>query len=113
MNYLERISDYFAGTHHIRLLLYTLFALVVSDGLITTFLITQGLAYEGNPFLQGLVTKEYFLLLKVLGASFSTLTLFVIYKRRPKLSLIIIICFVFLYTVIVYWNVFVLSFTYF
>jgi hypothetical protein len=104
MNYLERISDYFAGTHHIRLLLYTLFALVVSDGLITTFLVTQGLGYEGNPFLQSLVTKEYFLLLKVFGVSFSALALFFIYKRHPKLSLITILYFVILYTIIVYWN---------
>ncbi len=113
MNYLERISDYFAGTHHIRLLLYTLFALVVSDGLITTFLVTQGLGYEGNPFLQSLVTKEYFLLLKVLGASFSALVLLSICKRYPKLSLITILCFVILYTIIVYWNVFVSLVTFF
>jgi hypothetical protein len=113
MNYLDRISDYFAGTYHIRLLLYTLFGLVVSDGLISTFLVTQGLGYEGNPFLLSVVTKEYFLLLKVFGVSFSALALLLIYKRYSKISLIVIVSFVILYTIIVYWNVFVSLVTFF
>ncbi len=51
MDALKPAKSYFAGNRQMRLLIGTLFALVVSDGLISQFLVTNGLAREGNPFL--------------------------------------------------------------
>ena len=51
-----------------RYVLYTLFALVVADGIFTNFLIVQKLGQEWNPFLKTLIGSEQFLLIKAWGA---------------------------------------------
>jgi len=76
----------------------------ISDGVLTHFLITGGLAREGNPFLLTLVGGNNFLILKVVGVLLCALILWDIYKRFPKLALISTSCFVFFYGVIVLWN---------
>ena len=55
MNHLKTFKSYFAGSYRIRILLGALIALVISDGLITKFLMTHGLGLEWNPFLQSWV----------------------------------------------------------
>ena len=87
-----------------RLMLYTLFALVVADGLITQFLVTNGHALEANPFLRAWVGQELFLAIKVSGAFLATLLLWVKYNRYPKLTNIMATVFLTLYTGIVFWN---------
>ncbi|MFC1862111.1 DUF5658 family protein [Chloroflexota bacterium] len=87
-----------------RLMLYTLFALVVADGLITKFLITNGLALEANPFLLPWVGQELFIAIKVSGAFLATLLLWVKYNTYPNLVNIIASVFLTIYTGIVFWN---------
>ncbi len=87
-----------------RYLLGALIALVVSDGLISHFLVSRGLAQEGNPFLEALVGEGIFLVIKVLGVLLCALILWDIYKQRPKLAMISSLCFVVLYAGIVLWN---------
>lgn len=87
-----------------KLILGTLIALVVSDGLISNFLIRRGLAWEGNPLLETLVGGRLFLVIKVLGVLFCTVILWDIYKKWPRLALITSLCFVGLYAGIVFWN---------
>lgn len=106
MNHLKTFKSYFAGSYRIRILLGTLIALVISDGLITKFLMTHGLGLEGNPFLQSWVGEEKFLVIKVAGALLAALILWDIWKRHATLSFIITSCFVTLYTLIVFWNLF-------
>ncbi len=93
-----------AGIRIMNGLLGALIVLVISDGLISHFLVKSGLAWEGNPFLRGLVGEEVFLVLKVLGALLCAVILRDIYKRRSKLALISTSCFVALYAGIVLWN---------
>ena len=90
-----------------RLMLYTLFALIVADGLITQFLVTNGHALEANPFLRAWVGQDLFLTIKVSGAFLATLLLWIKYNRYPKLVNIIVSVFLTLYTGIVFWNLFV------
>jgi len=90
-----------------RLLLGTLVALVVSDGLISNFVVTHGFAYEGNPFLQRWVGEDIFLVLKLLFAFLAALVLWDIYKHNPKLALLSTMCFVVSYTFIVFWSLYV------
>lgn len=104
---LKTIKSYFSSTHGIRYLLAALIALVVSDGLITRFLVSRGLGQEGNPFLQTLVGETNFLVIKVLGALLCALILWDIHRRRPKLALISSWCFVVIYAGIVLWNLYV------
>ena len=104
----EAIKRSLTGTYQIRCFLGTLFALVVADGLITRFLVTHGVGQEGNPFLQPLVAEGNFLFVKVAGALLSILFLWDIYRKSPRLSLMVSLGFVILYTGIVYWNLAVL-----
>jgi len=101
---LKAIKSYFAGIHQMKYLLGALIALVVSDGLITHFLVQHGVAWELNPFLRTLIGDGNFLVVKVLGVLLAALILWDIYKQRPKLARISSLCFVALYAGIVSWN---------
>ena len=85
-------------------LLGILVLFVIADGLLTHFLITNGIAREGNPFLQPIVGKTGFIVLKVVGAFLCALILWDIYRRYPRVALISTSCFVVCYGVIVLWN---------
>jgi len=87
-----------------RLMLYTLFSLIVADGIITNFLVTNGHALEVNPFLQAWVGQELFLAIKVSGAFLATLLLWIKYNKRPRPIYMITAVFLAFYTSIVFWN---------
>ncbi len=101
---LETVKHYITGIQRMRYLLGALSILVVSDGLISHFLISHGLAREGNPFLEPLVGGVGFLVIKVVGAFLCALILWDIYRRWPRLALVSTSCFVVLYGGIVLWN---------
>lgn len=92
-------------------LLGALIALVVSDGLLSNFLVRAGLGREGNPFLETLVGEGIFIVIKVFGVLLCALILWDIYKRRSKLAVITTLCFVVLYAGIVLWNLYVFFIT--
>jgi hypothetical protein len=94
-------------SHKMRLTLYTLFGLIVADGLLTKFLVTSGHGSEVNPFLQAWVGQDLFLAIKVSGAFLATLLLWTKYNAKPKLVHIITVMFLAFYTSIVFWNLFV------
>ena len=85
-------------------LLGFLIAFVISDGLLTNFLVKGGLAREGNPFLQPLVGDIGFIILKAAGALLCAVILWDIYRRFPRVALISTWCFVVFYGAIVIWN---------
>ena len=85
-------------------LLLTLIALVVSDGLISQFIVRHGLGREGNPFLQTFVSEGNFLLIKLAGALLGALILWDIHRTRPTVALVLTLVFVILYTGVVFWN---------
>ena len=90
-----------------RLALYTLFSLIVADGLLTKFLVTNGHASEANPFLQAWVGQDIFIAMKVSGAFLATLLLWIKYNARPKVIYTLTAVFLVSYTSIVFWNLFV------
>ena len=90
-----------------RLLLGTLATLIVSDGLISKFLVVHGLAREGNPFLQVWISEDAFLTIKIAGAFLAALALWDMHKHHPRLSFISTLCFMIFYTGIVFWSLFV------
>jgi len=100
----QAIKGYFTGNHRIRLLLIVLVALVVSDGVLSHFLISRGVAREANPFLRALVGEGHFLIVKVVGVLLAAFILWDIYKHWPRLAVISSRCFVGLYSGIVAWN---------
>ena len=105
------MRGYFLGRGGIRYVLGALIVLVVSDGLISHFLVRSRLGREWNPFLQRWVGEDIFLVIKVLGVLICALILWDIYNRRPKLALITSLCFAVSYAGIVLWNLFVLFIT--
>lgn len=88
-----------------RCLLGVMFALVVADGVISNFLVTNGLAQEWNMFLQALVSEEHFLLIKAACAFLVAIIMWDIYKKRPNMAVISSLCIVAIYTGVVYWNI--------
>ena len=104
----ETIRSHFAGSYRIRILLGSLFATVVADGIITKFLVLNGFAAEGNPFLQFWVGEDVFLSLKILGGLLAILYLWSIYKRHPMVSIFCSSLFLAAYTFIIFWNLLML-----
>jgi len=89
----------------IEYLLGTLLSLVVADGLISQFLIKNGLGHEGNPLIRVLVTENNFLVIKMCAAIICVIILWNIARRLPRLIFIFSACLVGLYTALLLWNI--------
>lgn len=76
----------------------------ILDGVISHFLIRNGLAREGNPLLTPLVGEVNFLIIKVVGAFICALILWDIYRRLPKVALIATSFIVVFCAGVVVWN---------
>ena len=87
-----------------RFMLYTLFGLIVADGLITEFLVTNGHGSEVNPFLKAWVGQDFFLAVKIFGAFLATLLLWIKYNTMTRPVYRITAVFLAFYTSIVFWN---------
>lgn len=85
-------------------LLGVLAIFVVVDGLVTEYLVGNGLAREGNPMLEPLVGNIGFMVLKAGGALLCTLILWDVYKRFPRIAIGATWCFVLAYGLILAWN---------
>ena len=105
---MKALRGYFAGSYQIRILLGSLLAAVVADGIITKFLVFNGFADEGNPFLHLWVGEDVFLSIKLLGGLLAALYLWGIYKRHPRLSIRCSSLFLTAYTLVIYWNLLIL-----
>ena len=108
MGFSKAFNSYFAGSYRIRILLVTLIAAVIADGVISKFLVEHGFATEGNPFLQFWIGKDEFLVIKLLGGLLAALYLWSIYKRNPKLSIACSSLFLTAYTFTIFWNLLIL-----
>ncbi|MFC1969496.1 DUF5658 family protein [Chloroflexota bacterium] len=86
------------------ILLGTLIALVVADGIISEFIIIGGVAREGNPLLLPWIGNDLFLAIKLLGAFLASVSLSYVYRHHAKLSQICVVFFITFYTAVVYWN---------
>jgi hypothetical protein len=93
-----------AYRNKMRVLLGTLVAFVILDGLQTEFLIERGLVREVNPFLQPLVGDIGFIILKVVGSLLVAFILWDIYRRFPRVAFIATCIAVAGYGAIVLWN---------
>jgi hypothetical protein len=102
--------DDVARIRRIEYLLGTLLSLVVADGLISQFLIKNGLGQEANPLLRVLVMENDFLVIKMCGAILCVIILWNIARRLPRLIFIFSTCLVGLYTAILFWNIAVFLF---
>ena len=100
--------DHSVTLRKIQYLLGTLLSLVVADGIISQFLIKEGLGKEINPFLKTLATGSDFLIIKMCGAIICVIILWNLAKRSPRLILIFSSCVVAIYTAILFWNIAVL-----
>jgi hypothetical protein len=92
------------GRNKMKVLLGILIFFVILDGLLTEFLLKQGVAREANPFLQPLVGDVGFMVLKVVGALLCAFILWDIYRRFPRVAVITTWIAVAGYGVIVLWN---------
>ena len=106
---MKALKNYFStGNYQIRILLGALFAAIVADGIITRYLIHNGFAQEGNPFMVYWVVEDKLLSVKILGGLLAALYLWSVYRRFPKLSIIFTSIFLTGYLLIVCWNLLIL-----
>jgi hypothetical protein len=105
----KTVKGYFdASTYQIRILTGALFAAIVADGVITRYLVHNGLAQEGNPFMQYWVDIDKILTLKICGGLIAALYLWSIYRRHPRLSIVFTSILLAGYIFIVGWNLHIL-----
>lgn len=103
------IKYYFSiSNYKIRIIIGSLFAAVVADGIITKFLIDGSFAEEGNPFLKYWVVDDKFLLIKILGGLLGALYLWNINRRHPQVSIWLSSLLLAGYVFIIIWNLLVL-----
>ena len=96
------------SSYKIRILTGSLFAAIVADGIITRFLVHNGFAKEGNPFLMYWVVENKFLSIKILGGLLVAIYLWSIYRRHPRLSIVFSSIFLTGYVFIISWNLSIL-----
>ena len=107
MDVLKIPKSFKIKSHTMRWMLYTLFSLIVADGLLTEFLVINKYASEANPFLRAWIGQDWFLTIKVSGAFLVTLFLWIKYNTKPKLIYTITTVFLVFYIGVLFWNVFV------
>ncbi len=102
----DRVKNWFAPQNRrtMWLLLVFLVVLVVIDGILTEILLSSGLASESNPFLQPLIGDIVFMVLKIVGSALCALIIWDIYRRYPRMGMIVAGSAVLLYMGIVLWN---------
>jgi len=106
---MKALRNYFpAGSYQIRILIGALFAAIVADGIITRYLVHNGFAQEGNPFMVHWVVEDKLLSIKILGGLLAVIYLWGIYRRHPKLSVVFTSIFLTGYLFIVCWNLLIL-----
>lgn len=90
-----------------RLLLGALFCVSIADGVITRFIITQGLGSEGNSWISGLASSDALIAVKLVATLLAIFLLWRLHYRRPKLVMGFTIALVCWYTLVVFWNIFI------
>lgn len=105
------VARVIVSAHQMRYLLYVLFGLIVADGILSKFLVSQNLGREWNPLLNTLMEGDQFMLVKVCGALLVIILMWNIYRKRPGMAVISSLCSLVFYTGIIYWNLFALAVT--
>ncbi len=90
-------------------LLILLSGFEISDGIITHFLVRNGLVHESNPLMEPIVMEGNFLLFKIIGVFFSVLILWGVYKRFPKVALTATASVAMFYGAVIVWNLSIFS----
>jgi hypothetical protein len=101
-------NSYNASSYQIRILIGSLFAAIVADGIITMYLVRNGLAVEGNPFMQYWVSQDQLIYYKLCGGILVAICLWSIYRRKPRLSIVFTSIMLAGYIFIICWNLFIL-----
>ena len=85
-------------------ILILLCSLEILDGIFTHWAVTTGLTRELNPVMASLAGDRSFLLLKVIGAILSSLVLWWLYGRFPRIAMTSATCVVIMYVLVFTWN---------
>jgi phosphoglycerol transferase MdoB-like AlkP superfamily enzyme len=106
---METIKAYISNrTYRIRILLGSLFAAIIADGIITNHLVHGNLAREANPFLEYWVVEDKLLFIKILGGLLAAIYIWNLHRRHPKLAISLSLLFLSGYTAIICWNILIL-----
>lgn len=85
-------------------LLFLLGGFEIFDGVITHYLVGNGLAREANPLMESIVMEGSFLPLKVIGVLLCVFILWHLYKRFRRVTLITTSTMVVFYGAVIAWN---------
>ena len=87
------------------ILLGLLLSLFLADGIITKFIVSNGLGIEGNPILGTWVMTDQFTWVKFAGGLLACLLLWDFHRRVGRPAYIITGVFVAVFALIVFWNI--------
>ncbi|AKG54245.1 hypothetical protein DGWBC_1618 [Dehalogenimonas sp. WBC-2] len=90
------------------LLLGLLILVQAVDALMTQSLVTVGLVKESNPFVSNMIGSGLFIPLKIAGLIISSAVLWWIYRRLPRICMIILLSMLLFYNGVLFWNMSVL-----
>ena len=93
-----------------KLLLLLMSGLEISDGLFTNFAVGNNLASEANSLMKSFVMNGDFIILKILGAVFCSLCLWMLYRRYPRIAVAVTSGVVVFYIAVISWNIGTLTF---
>jgi hypothetical protein len=86
---LEHIKKFIdSGNKTIFFLLIAMVTFIIMDGVLTQYLVPNGLVHEANPFIEPLVGHTSFMILKIVGAFLCAVILWDVHRRFPKVGLI-------------------------
>ncbi len=88
----------------VKVLIPLLVAQQTTDGILTYSAVGKDIVKEGNPLMETMAGTEGFLIMKILGAIFCALLLWLVYKKFPRVSLLVTSSIVIIYTMVLSWN---------
>jgi hypothetical protein len=79
------------------------------DSILTYSAVGKGVVNEANPVLKSFIGTESFILMKISGSIVSSLLLWFVYKRFPKIGVTATITILIFYLIVLIWNTVILS----
>jgi Domain of unknown function (DUF5658) len=79
------------------------------DSILTYSAVGKGVVNEANPVLKSFIGTENFIFMKISGSIVSSLLLWFVYKRFPKIGVTATITILIFYLIVLTWNTVILS----
>ncbi|MBN2238716.1 MAG: hypothetical protein JW712_02995 [Dehalococcoidales bacterium] len=88
-----------------KILLFLMNALEMSDGIFTEYAVGNNLVKEGNDLMKSVVLNGDFIVFKILGVLACSACLWLLYKKFPRIAMATTSGIVLFYSIVIVWNI--------